>query len=222
MLAVVAPGQGSQKPGMLAPWLELEHLAARLDAFGAAAGLDLTRLGTTATADEIKDTAVTQPLVVAAALLAAAELPLPAGTVIAGHSVGELAAAGLAGVLDAERAVALAGVRGREMARACELEPTSMAAVLGGDPDTVLAALAALDLVGANRNGGGQIVAAGAADAIAALQAAPPHGRQGDAVGRRRRLPHPVHGPRRGRAGRPGRRPVPRRSDLPAAHQRDR
>lgn len=176
MLAVVAPGQGSQKPGMLAPWLELEHLAARLDAFGAAAGLDLTRLGTTATADEIKDTAVTQPLVVAAALLAAAELPLPAGTVIAGHSVGELAAAGLAGVLDAERAVALAGVRGREMARACELEPTSMAAVLGGDPDTVLAALAALDLVGANRNGGGQIVAAGAADAIAALQAAPPTG----------------------------------------------
>nr|WP_111765435.1 ACP S-malonyltransferase [Nakamurella deserti] len=176
MLAVVAPGQGSQKPGMLAPWLEREHLAARLDAFGAAAGLDLTRLGTTATADEIKDTAVTQPLVVAAALLAAGELELPPGTVVAGHSVGELAAAALAGVLDSGPAVTLAGVRGREMARACDLEPTSMAAVLGGDPDTVLAALAALDLVGANRNGGGQIVAAGAADAIAALQADPPAG----------------------------------------------
>lgn len=176
MLAVVAPGQGSQKPGMLAPWLELEHLAARMQAFGAAADLDLARLGTTAGADEIKDTAVTQPLVVAAALLAAGELPLPSGTVVAGHSVGELAAAGIAGVLDAERAVALAGVRGREMALACGAEPTSMAAVLGGDPDVVLAALDALDLVGANRNGGGQIVAAGAADAIAALQAAPPAG----------------------------------------------
>lgn len=174
MLAVVAPGQGSQKPGMLAPWLELERLATRIGEFGEAAGLDLTRLGTTASADEIKDTAVTQPLVVAAALLAAGELDLPAGTVIAGHSVGELAAASVAGVLDADRATALAGVRGRAMAQACGLEPTSMAAVLGGDPDVVLAALTALDLVGANRNGGGQIVAAGAAAAIAALQADPP------------------------------------------------
>ncbi|MEP6980453.1 MAG: ACP S-malonyltransferase [Nakamurella sp.] len=176
MLAVVAPGQGSQKPGMLAPWLELPHLATRIDGFGEAAGLDLVRLGTTATADEIKDTAVTQPLVVAAALLAAGELGLPPGTLIAGHSVGELAAAAVAGVLDADRATALAGVRGRAMAQACGLEPTSMAAVLGGDPDVVLAALADLDLVGANRNGGGQIVAAGAAAAIAALQADPPAG----------------------------------------------
>ncbi|MEO5831940.1 MAG: ACP S-malonyltransferase [Nakamurella sp.] len=176
MLAVVAPGQGSQKPGMLAPWLELPHLATRIDGFGEAAGLDLVRLGTTATADEIKDTAVTQPLVVAAALLAAGELGLPPGTLIAGHSVGELAAAAVAGVLDADRATSLAGVRGRAMAQACGLEPTSMAAVLGGDPDVVLAALADLDLVGANRNGGGQIVAAGAAAAIAALQADPPAG----------------------------------------------
>jgi [acyl-carrier-protein] S-malonyltransferase len=176
MLAVVAPGQGSQKPGMLSPWLASAPLAARLESFGAAAGLDLTRLGTTADADEIKDTAVTQPLVVAAALLAAGELQLPAGTIIAGHSVGELAAAGIAGVLEPDDATALAGIRGRAMGQACGLESTSMAAVLGGDADTVLAALDALDLAGANRNGGGQIVAAGATDAIAALQADPPAG----------------------------------------------
>ncbi len=176
MLAIVAPGQGSQKPGMLAPWLELPRYAAGLAALGEAADLDLARLGSTATAAEIKDTAVTQPLVVATALLAAAELDVPAGALIAGHSVGELAAAGIAGVLDPTDATALASIRGRAMATACGHAPTAMAAVVGGDPDEVLAALAALDLVGANRNGGGQIVAAGTVEALDQLQANPPAG----------------------------------------------
>ncbi|GGM06134.1 ACP S-malonyltransferase [Nakamurella endophytica] len=176
MLAVVAPGQGSQKPGMLAPWLETDGAAATLDRFSAAAGLDLTRLGTSASADEIKDTAVTQPLVVAAALLAATALDLPASAVTAGHSVGELAAAALAGVLTDDDAVRLAGIRGAAMGRACAVTPTSMAAVLGGTADDVLAALAGLDLVGANVNGAGQIVAAGAEPAIRRLAAEPPAG----------------------------------------------
>src|SRR5699024_7108958 len=133
--------------------------------------LDLVALGTTAGADDIKDTAVTQPLVVATALLAAEALAdaLPADAPTAGHSVGELAAAAIAGVLDPLTAVRLAARRGAAMAACCAAPPTSMAAVLGGDPDEVLDALAARGLVGANVNGGGQIVAAGPIEAITAL-----------------------------------------------------
>lgn len=173
MIALLAPGQGSQSPGMLEPWLELDGARERLAAWSESTGVDLLRLGTTADADEIKDTAVTQPLVVALALLAAEELArrieLPAGTPVAGHSVGELAAAALAGVLSADEAVELAAVRGREMAAACATESTGMSAVLGGDPDEVLDALARHGLDPANRNGNGQIVAAGPADGLAAL-----------------------------------------------------
>lgn len=172
-----APGQGSQTPGMLTPWLELPGAVDRIELWSMASGLDLLRLGTTATAEEITDTAVTQPLVVAAALLAFAEIPqdsLPADTLVAGHSVGELAAAAVAGVLSADDAVALAALRGAEMAKACALVPTGMSAVLGGDEAAVLARLEELDLVPANRNAVGQIVAAGRLDALAELAANPP------------------------------------------------
>ncbi|MFJ1542604.1 acyltransferase domain-containing protein [Micromonospora chalcea] len=174
MLAVLSPGQGSQKPGFLAPWLDLDGVEARLRWWSALAGVDLIHLGTRADADEIKDTARTQPLLVAAALLAAEHLPMHDVALVAGHSVGELGAAALAGVLPAEAAVTLAGVRGREMAAACALEPTGMAAVLGGDPDEVLAALQSHGLHPANRNGAGQIVAAGAIDGLDKLAAEPP------------------------------------------------
>ncbi|NUT98481.1 MAG: ACP S-malonyltransferase [Saccharothrix sp.] len=178
MIALLAPGQGSQTPGMLAPWLELEGAGQRVDAWSEATGLDLARLGTTAEAEEIKDTAITQPLVVALALLAFEELrrrvELPADTTIAGHSVGELAAAAVAGVLTSDDAVSLAAVRGAEMAAACALEPTGMAAVLGGDEAEVLARLDELGLVGANRNGAGQIVAAGPLPALDKLVENPP------------------------------------------------
>ncbi|MCG5458615.1 ACP S-malonyltransferase [Micromonospora sp. PSH03] len=174
MLAVLSPGQGSQKPGFLTPWLDLTGTEARLRDWSALAGVDLLHLGTKADADEIKDTARTQPLLVAAALLAAEHLPLDGVALTAGHSVGELGAAALAGVLSADAAITLAGVRGREMAAACALEPTGMAAVLGGDPDEVIAAIEANGLYPANRNGAGQIVAAGALDGLDKLAAAPP------------------------------------------------
>ncbi len=162
---------------MLTPWLALPGAADRLELWSKAAGLDLVRLGTTATAEEIVDTSVTQPLVVAAALLAFAEIApetLPADTIVAGHSVGEFAAAAVAGVITPDEAVGLAAIRGREMAKACAQEPTGMSAVLGGDEATVLARLAELDLVPANRNAVGQIVAAGRLEALAELAANPP------------------------------------------------
>ena len=176
MIAVLAPGQGAQKPGMFSPWLELPGVAEQVAAWSESTGLDLAALGTTATAEEIQDTSITQPLVVALSLIAFGELrrriELPAGTPMAGHSVGELAAAAMAGVFGADDAVALAAVRGRAMAAACALEPTGMAAVMGGDPDEIVEWLAEFELVGANVNGAGQIVAAGSRPALEKLVAA--------------------------------------------------
>jgi [acyl-carrier-protein] S-malonyltransferase len=174
VLAVLSPGQGSQKPGFLTPWLDLTGTETRLRWWSALAGVDLLHLGTAADADEIKDTARTQPLLVAASLLAAEHLPMQDVALTAGHSVGELGAAALAGVLPAEAAISLAGVRGREMAAACALEPTGMAAVLGGDADEVLAVVEKHGLHPANRNATGQVVAAGATEGIDKLAAEPP------------------------------------------------
>jgi [acyl-carrier-protein] S-malonyltransferase len=164
---------------MLTAWLELPGAAERVAAWSEISGLDLARLGTTATAEEITDTAVTQPLVVAATLLAHAELTKQgllgaADTIVAGHSVGEIAAYAIAGVISADDAVAVAATRGAEMAKACAVEPTGMAAVLGGEEAEVLARLEALDLVPANRNAAGQIVAAGAVAALDKLVEDPP------------------------------------------------
>jgi [acyl-carrier-protein] S-malonyltransferase len=164
---------------MLASWLELPGAAERLAVWSDISGLDLARLGTTATAEEITDTAVTQPLVVAATLLAHQELTkrgLLSGvdTVVAGHSVGEIAAYAIAGLISADDAVALASTRGAEMAKACAIEPTGMSAVIGGDEAEVLARLEELDLMAANRNAAGQIVAAGALSALDKLAEDPP------------------------------------------------
>ncbi|MFL6163207.1 MAG: ACP S-malonyltransferase [Jatrophihabitantaceae bacterium] len=180
MIAVLSPGQGAQTPGMLSPWLELDGVAEQLAEFSELAQLELTRLGTTATAVEIVDTAITQPLIVATGLVAARQLgitDLPANSVLsAGHSIGEVTASAVAGVLTEQQAVTFAARRGREMAAACELAPTTMAAALGGDESVVLAAIAAAGLTAANRNGAGQIVAAGSTEAIEQLVADPPAG----------------------------------------------
>ncbi|MCC3761971.1 ACP S-malonyltransferase [Glycomyces sp. TRM65418] len=180
MLAILAPGQGSQKPGFLSPWIEEPSADARLREWSDLIGLDLVRLGTEADQDEITDTANTQPLLVAAGLLAAERL-LAEGTAlgsadltVAGHSVGELTALAISGVLSPEAAVRLAAVRGREMAAACNIEPTTMAAVLGGVEDEVLAAIESAGAWPANRNGAGQIVAAGPVAAIQKLAQQPP------------------------------------------------
>jgi [acyl-carrier-protein] S-malonyltransferase len=162
---------------MFAPWLELDGARDKLERWSERSGLDLIHLGTEADAETIQDTAIAQPLIVALSLLAYEELPaVAADGPVAGHSVGELAAAAIAGVLSADEAVALAAVRGAEMAKACAIEPTSMAAVMLGDPEQVVAWLGEHGLTAANRNGAGQIVASGAEDAIEAIVAEPMEG----------------------------------------------
>lgn len=180
MLVIVGPGQGAQTPGFLKPWLEEPAFADRLNWLSAVCGTDLEYYGTEADAESIRDTAVAQPLLVASSLLAALELfPHPADAfgrigAVAGHSVGEIAAATGAGVLTAEQAMVFVRERGRAMAAASAAEPTGMTAILGGDRDEVLALLDDLGLVAANDNGPGQIVAAGSLEALATLAAQPP------------------------------------------------
>ena len=121
---------------------------------------------------------MTQPLVVASALLGAAELrrrgQVPSDTLVAGHSIGEIAALAIAGVVSEADALRLASVRGAAMSRACAERPTGMIAVLGGVEADVLLALDNAGLAPANRNGAGQIVAAGPLEACDALEQNPP------------------------------------------------
>lgn len=162
---------------MLVPWLELDGVAELVASFSELSGLDLARLGTTADAEEIRDSAVTQPLIVTMGLITASQLQLGnhvGRVVLAGHSIGEVTAAAIAGVLTPAQAISFATRRGAEMAAACRATPTSMVAVVGGEPDEVVTAILDAGLTPANRNGTGQIVAAGSVEAIAALTENPP------------------------------------------------
>ncbi|WP_147899791.1 ACP S-malonyltransferase [Serinicoccus profundi] len=191
MLVIVAPGQGSQTPGFLAPWLEEPSVRERLEAMAAAASLDLVTHGTTSDAETIKDTAVAQPLIVSAGL---AILPLLLEhdavpqhvSATAGHSVGEITAAAIAGVLAADDAVSFVRERGLGMAEAAALTPTGMSAVVGGDATEVAVALERHGLTPANMNGAGQVVAAGTLEQLSALAE--------DAPTRARVIPLPVAG----------------------------
>ncbi|WP_457950466.1 ACP S-malonyltransferase [Pseudarthrobacter sp. alpha12b] len=178
MLAIVCPGQGSQTPGFLAPWLELPSVAGQLASLSDIAGIDLIAHGTTSDEETIKDTAVAQPLIVAAGLVAAASLfdvelnSLP--VILAGHSVGEITAAALAGVLTEQEAMTFVRERANGMAAAAAVTPTGMSAVVGGDPADVLAAIEAAGASPANVNGAGQTVAAGTFEQLKALADNPP------------------------------------------------
>ncbi|NEA61912.1 ACP S-malonyltransferase [Streptomyces sp. SID12488] len=180
MLVLVAPGQGAQTPGFLTPWLELPGAAERVAAWSDAIGLDLAHYGTEADADAIRDTAVAQPLLVAAGILSASALGAMGGDftpgAVAGHSVGEITAAAFAGVLDDTAALTLVRKRGLAMAEAAAVTKTGMAALLGGDPEVTVRHLEKLGLTAANVNGAGQIVAAGTVEQIEALVEDKPEG----------------------------------------------
>src|SRR4051812_32288055 len=176
MLVIVAPGQGAQSPGFLEPWLEDPTYAERMRWLSAVADLDLVHYGTQADAEAIRDTAVAQPLLVAAGLLSAAALGDVLPGAVAGHSVGEITAAGLAGVLGDTAALTLVRKRGLAMADAAAITPTGMSALLGGDPETTIPHLERLGLTPANVNGAGQVVAAGTLEQLAALEADKPEG----------------------------------------------
>lgn len=182
MIVVVCPGQGSQTPGFMLPWLDLPAFRSSIEAMQSAAGIDLIAHGTVSDADTIRDTSVAQPLIVSAGVATLAALIGETGKVsskiagVAGHSVGEVTAAVASGIFTAEQGIKFVKERGDAMALAAGLEPTSMAAILGGEQAVVEARLAELGLEPANYNGGGQIVAAGAAAAIGELQAAGPAG----------------------------------------------
>lgn len=176
MLAIIAPGQGSQTPGMFNSWIQDPTLKDLVISWSDSIGLDLLHLGTVADAEEIKDTANAQPLIVAASLLGAQALGIKNYAVTSGHSVGEIAAAALSGAITHGDALTLVRSRGVEMSKAAVASPSGMSAVLGGDRTDVLAAISALDLIAANDNGTGQIVAAGQLQALATLGENPPAG----------------------------------------------
>ena len=179
MIVVVCPGQGSQTPGFLAPWLEIPEFKSSIQLMQNASGIDLVSHGTISDSDTIRDTAVAQPLIVAAGVatmqtLLQGKSAHEAGIAgVSGHSVGEITAAVVSGVFDAKTGIKFVNERGQAMAKAAALEPTSMAAILGGDQSEVEAKLAELELEPANYNGSGQIVAAGSVAAINELQANP-------------------------------------------------
>ena len=176
MLAIIAPGQGSQTPGMLTSWIQDPLLKELILSWSEAIGLDLLHLGTVADENEIKDTANAQPLIVAASLLGFHALGIKEFVFTSGHSVGEIAAAALSGAISRSDALIVVRARGIEMAKAAALSPAGMSAVLGGDRTEVLAAISGLNLIAANDNGAGQIVAAGDLQALAVLNENPPSG----------------------------------------------
>lgn len=181
MIAFSCPGQGAQETGFLSPWLELDSFKTEIEKYSSVLEMDLMHFGTKADADQIKDTRIAQPLIVAASMASHAVLmealqdkSVVAG--VAGHSVGEIAAAYIAGVLDAEAALTFVKARGEQMALAASLQASSMAAVVGGEPEVVVNHLESIGLLAANYNGKGQIVAAGSAAKIQELVASPPSG----------------------------------------------
>jgi len=181
MICIACPGQGSQAPGFLNPWLEIPVFKEQIEKASAVLGIDLVHYGTVSDADAIRDTKIAQPLIVAAGIASYEALKQSLGeklvvSATAGHSVGEITTAYVSGIFDSDSALKFVQRRGNEMAAAAALTPSSMAAVVGGELDDVVAHLESVGLFAANFNGAGQVVAAGTKELIDALVATPPAG----------------------------------------------
>jgi len=164
LLAVVAPGQGSQQPAMFNSWIEIPENYQKLKEFSEISNLDLIYFGTKATKEEISNTEITQPLLTALSLISFANLNLDdkSSVIFAGHSVGEFSASTFSEFLTEEQAMRLVTLRGKLMNDATkESEQTGMAAVLGGDKNIIIERLKEIQLYAANINSQGQIIASG-------------------------------------------------------------
>ncbi len=179
MIALVSPGQGSQKPGFLKEWLNVEGVSDHFARLSQAVDIDLIHYGTEADEETIRDTAIAQPLIVAAGIVTGQLFKEQANLddseiVYAGHSVGEITAAALSGVLSEDNAMKFIKVRAQGMAQAATNHESGMSAVVGGKEDEVREAIAAAGLTPANINGASQIVAAGSLESLTKLSENPP------------------------------------------------
>jgi [acyl-carrier-protein] S-malonyltransferase len=170
MIAWIFPGQGSQAAGMAAK-LESPAAFGVFESAGEAIGWNVRAACVEWSDEQLAPTVVAQPAILATSLAAAATLAERGlqPDLVAGHSVGELAALVVAGCLEPRDACRLVGIRATAMAGAGEAQAGSMAAILGLDPETVadLCASAIGEVVVANINAPGQVVVSGESAAVA-------------------------------------------------------
>jgi [acyl-carrier-protein] S-malonyltransferase len=173
----VTPGQGSQTSGMYSPWITDQTNNEIVKKYSDLIDLDLFHYGTVASQPEITATNIAQPLLTALAFMSFNRLNIKSNEniIYSGHSVGEFSAACLAGFYSDETAMKLVSVRGKAMAEAAASNSaTGMSAVLGGDKAEIIKHIEQFDLVPANVNSSGQIVASGLLTNLEKLSANPP------------------------------------------------
>ena len=187
--AFVFPGQGSQRPGMGAPW-EGSACWSLVEAASDLLGRDVGRLLLLADAEELRATREAQVTTFLLSLLVWETLhDLPDVSVVAGHSLGEFTALVAAGVLTCDDGLMLVGARGAAMQAAADSRPGTMAAVLGLEDDAVAEAVEDVEGVWpANYNAPSHVVVSGTVEGVAA------GGEALKAAGARRVLPLPVGG----------------------------
>ena len=171
MKAYMFPGQGSQFPGMAKDLYDTNHVARDMfDRANEILGFDITDIMFNGTAEDLKQTKVTQPAVFLHSVILAKCCPDFKPDMVAGHSLGEFSALTAAGALDFEDGLRLVSIRAHAMQKACEENPGTMAAILALPTDTVESICEETEgvVVAANYNCDGQIVISGSVDAITA------------------------------------------------------